>query len=115
MSTRPSAEDRWTQTRTPEASIAIITIDRIAMIIINRIASITSNRIAVITNDNNSSTEPNWTRRDATREDETSAQRWHQLSGGLRCAIVGVQWRRSVSACLAWGDFVCQTHVLNKC
>ena len=27
-----------------------------------------------------------------------------ELSGGWECAIVGVPWRGSVSACLAWGD-----------
>ena len=30
-----------------------------------------------------------------------------------RCAIVGVPWRGSVSACLAWGD-LCQNHVLKS-
>ena len=27
-------------------------------------------------------------------------------SGGWKCAIVGVPWRGSVSACLAWGDLL---------
>ena len=30
----------------------------------------------------------------------------HFLLGGWKCAIVGVPWRGSVSACLAWGDMV---------
>ena len=29
-----------------------------------------------------------------------------KYSGGCRCALVGVPWRGSVSACLAWGDIV---------
>ena len=31
---------------------------------------------------------------------------WRVVSGGCRCALVGVPWRWSVSARLAWGDLV---------
>ena len=34
-------------------------------------------------------------------------------SGGWKCAIVGVPWRRSVSACLAWGDLFVK-HMLKQ-
>ena len=36
-------------------------------------------------------------------------------SGGWKCAKVGVPWRGSVSACLAWGDLFVKTWVYKCC
>ena len=38
---------------------------------------------------------------------------WYFISGGWKCAIVGVPWRGSVSACLAWGDLFVK-HMFEK-
>ena len=44
----------------------------------------------------------------------SSVHVWFHLSGGWKCAMVGVPWRGSVSACLAWGDLFVNT-CLRKC
>ena len=41
-----------------------------------------------------------WARSDRAREVRPAC------SGGWKCAIAGVPWRRALSACLALGDFV---------
>ena len=40
---------------------------------------------------------------------------WKHLSGGWKCAIIGVPWLGSVSACLAWSDVFDKNTISNKC
>ena len=48
------------------------------------------------------------------REVSSSRARRHLLSGGWKCAVVGVPWRGSVSVCLARGELFCQKRLFSK-